>query len=125
MKAEVDDVAFHSRPYLFILVGGFIVIRYTCDRCKRDIDPSTDLRYTVTVEIEAAGETDVTDLVDEVDHLEELQEMLQASDEICASVFDDDLYQRKQFDLCKCCFQQYIRNPLARDPSAAIGYSKN
>jgi hypothetical protein len=125
MRAEVYDVAFHSRPYLFILVGGFIVIRYTCDRCKRDIDPSTDLRYTVTVEIEAAGETDVTDVVDEVDHLEELQEMLQASDEICASVFDDDLYQRKQFDLCKCCFQQYIRNPLARDPSAAIGYSKN
>lgn len=101
------------------------MIRYTCDRCKRDIDPSTDLRYVVTVEIEAAGETDVTDLVDEVDHLDALQDMLQASDAICASVFDDDLYQRKQFDLCKCCFQQYIRNPLARDVGATLGYSKN
>ena len=32
----------------------FIVIHYSCDRCKRDIDGSTDLRYTVTIEIEAA-----------------------------------------------------------------------
>lgn len=101
------------------------MIRYTCDRCKRDINPTTDLRYMVTIEIEAAGETDVTDLVDDVDHLEELQEVIQSSDEICASVFDDDLYQRKQFDMCKACFQQYIRNPLARDLNAPVGYSKN
>jgi hypothetical protein len=121
----VDDDDFQCSRYPFFSVGVFIMIRYTCDRCKRNIDPSTDLRYSLTIEIEAAGETDVTDLVDEVDHLEELQEILQASDEICASVFDDDLYQRKQFDLCKCCFQQYIRNPLARDVGSTLGYSKN
>lgn len=123
----MDDENFHFRVFLilFILVGVLIMIRYTCDRCKRDIDPSTDLRYIVTVEIEAAGEADVTDIVDDVDHLEALQEMIQSADELCASVFDDDLYQRKQFDLCKCCFQQYIRNPLAREVNAPMGYSKN
>lgn len=101
------------------------MIRYTCDRCKRDMDPSTDLRYIVTVEIEAAGDTDSSDLVDDIDHLEELQDLIQSADEVCAAVFDDDLYQRKQFDLCKCCFQQYIRNPLGRDLNASAGYSKN
>jgi hypothetical protein len=105
--------------------GVLVVIRYTCDRCKRDIDPSTDLRYTVTIEIEAAGDSEEFEMVDEVDHLEELQELIQSADEVCASVFDDDLYQRKQFDLCKCCFRQYIRNPLARDANASMGYSKN
>jgi hypothetical protein len=102
-----------------------MVIRYNCDRCKRDIDPATDLRYRVSIEIEAAGEEDESKLVDDVDHLEELQELIQSADDLCASVFDDDLYQQKQFDLCKCCFQQYIRNPLARDLNASVGYSKN
>ena len=101
------------------------MIRYTCDRCKRDIDPSTDLRYTVTIEIEAGCEGDEMEVVDDIDHLDELQDLIQSADELCASVFDDDLYQRKQFDLCKCCFRQYIKNPLARDVNASAGYSKN
>ncbi len=100
------------------------MIRYTCDRCKRDIDPSTDLRYTVTIEIEAAVDGSEQEVVDDVDHLDELQDLLNHADEVCSSVFDDDLYQRKQFDLCKCCFRHYIRNPLSRDVGIA-GYSKN
>ena len=101
------------------------MIRYCCDRCKRDIDSEFDLRYTVTIEIEAALDHEEHELVDDPDHLDELQEMLESSDEICSAVFGDEVYQRKQFDLCKDCFRQYTKNPLAKESSNSVGFSKN
>lgn len=102
-----------------------IVIHYSCDRCKREIDTSTDLRYTVTIEIEAALDGPEHELVDDPDHLDEIQDMLDSADDLCSSVFDDDVYQRKQFDLCKDCFRNYIRNPLSRESTTPLGFSKN
>jgi hypothetical protein len=102
-----------------------IVIHYSCDRCKREIDTSTDLRYTVTIEIEAALDGPEHELVDDPDHLDEIQDMLDSADDLCSSVFDDDVYQRKQFDLCKDCFRNYIKNPLSRESTTPLGFSKN
>ena len=102
-----------------------IVIHYSCDRCKREIDSSTDLRYTVTIEIEAALDGPDHELVDDPDHLDDIQDMLDSADDLCSSVFDDEVYQRKQFDLCKDCFRQYIKNPLSRETTTPMGFSKN
>jgi hypothetical protein len=102
-----------------------IVIHYSCDRCKREIDISTDLRYTVTIEIEAALDGAEHELVDDPDHLDTIQEMLDSADSLCSSVFDDDVYQRKQFDLCQDCFRQYIKNPLSKESISPLGFSKN
>lgn len=101
------------------------MIRYCCDRCKREIDTRFELRYTLTIEIEAAIEDETTEIVDDHDHLDDLQQMLESADDICASPFSDDFYQRKQFDLCKECFCQYIKNPLAKEPANSVGFSKN
>ncbi len=101
------------------------MIHYSCDRCKREIDTSTDLRYTVTIEIEAALDGPEHELVDDPDHLDEIQDMLESADDLCSSVFDDDVYQRKQFDLCKDCFRNYIKNPLSRETNTPLGFSKN
>lgn len=101
------------------------MIRYCCDRCKRDIDAEFDLRYTITIEVEAALDNDAQELVDDPDHLDELHDMLDSADDICSSVFSDEVYQRKQFDLCKDCFRQYIKNPLAKETSSAADFSQN
>jgi hypothetical protein len=102
------------------------VIRYCCDRCRREIDTQFELRYTLTIEIEAAIEDETQEIVDDPDHLDEIQQMLDSADDICSSPFTDDAYQRKQFDLCKECFCQYIKNPLAKDQSSNhLGFSKN
>jgi hypothetical protein len=79
----------------------------------------------VTIEIEAGVDGDEHELVDDPDHLDDLQDMLDSADEICSSVFSDEIYQRKQFDLCKDCFRQYIKNPLAKEVSSPLGFSKN
>ena len=58
------------------------MIHYSCDRCKRLIDPEVDLRYVVRLEVQAIMETlDVDDLDDERDHLLEIQEMLEQLEE--------------------------------------------
>lgn len=101
------------------------MIRYCCDRCKRDIDAQCDLRYTITIEIEAALDGEDHELVDDPDHLDELHDLLESADDLCSSVFSDEVYQRKQFDLCKDCFRQYIKNPLAKEPSNSVGFSQN
>ena len=42
------------------------MIHYSCDKCKRDIDPQDELRYVVKMEINAVVEPDEAD--DERDH---------------------------------------------------------
>jgi hypothetical protein len=77
------------------------------------------LRYTVTIEIEAALDGAETELVDDPDDL------LNSADDLRRSVFSAEVYQRKQFDLCKNCFRQYMKNPLAKEVAAPRGFSKN
>ena len=52
------------------------MIHYTCDACKRELDPRHDLRYVVKMEICAAFDPTTTEDDDERDHLEEIQEIL-------------------------------------------------
>ena len=55
------------------------MIRYSCDLCKRDLDPSDDLRYVVKMEVYAAFDpAAVKDDEDDRDHLQEIQDILEA-----------------------------------------------
>jgi hypothetical protein len=58
------------------------MIHYTCDRCKRVIDPEQELRYVVRMEIEAVMDP-VYDQepLDDRDHLLEIDEILERTDE--------------------------------------------
>ncbi len=71
------------------------MIRYCCDRCKRDIDTRFDLRYTLTIEIEAAIDDETTEIVDDHDHLDDLKQMLDSADDLLRISVLDDFYQRK------------------------------
>ena len=37
----------------------------------------------------------------------------------------DELYQRRTFDLCPACYQQYSKNPLAKETVSQLGFSQN
>ncbi len=101
------------------------MIHHTCDRCKREIDPESDMRYVIRIEIEAAIDDLDEDFESSVDHLEELSEVLESTDDYCSTPLGEELYQRKRFDLCGCCYRQYIKNPLARELNVPFGFSKN
>ena len=101
------------------------MIRYCCDRCKRDILPCEELRFVVKMEIEA--QLDVTsepNLEDDPDHLTEIDSMLDRL-EGCEELGEADFYQRRSFDLCPECYRQFAKNPLGKDLHVPLGFSKN
>jgi hypothetical protein len=104
------------------------MIRYSCDLCKRDIDPDQDLRYVVKVEICAsfdptfAGPED-----DDRDHLQEIQDVLERLEDAQSDQVGDDVYQQLRFDLCPECRKRFLKNPLGAEMvvAKAVGFSKN
>jgi hypothetical protein len=103
------------------------MIRYSCDLCKRELDPQDDLRYVVKIEVYAAFDPAATDGADDDnDHLEEIQDILERLDDSDNDQIGDDVYQQLRFDLCPECRRKFIKNPLGRETAkAAFGFSSN
>ena len=102
------------------------MLHYSCDRCKRMIDPEQDLRYVVKMEIQAAMDPiDVDDVEDDRDHLLEIQEILERLDDEESACIGDDVYQKRRYDLCSDCYQKFARNPIGREAAAHLDFSNN
>jgi hypothetical protein len=101
------------------------MIHYTCDRCKRVIDPSDDLRYVVKLEVQAVIDGLSEEGDDDRDHLMEIHEILERAEDLEGDSVGDDIYQRNRFDLCPECYRRYIRNPLAAEPASQFNFSQN
>ena len=88
------------------------MIRYTCDLCKRDLDPEDDLRYVVKIEISAVFDP-IDDSVDEDrDHLQEVHDILERLEDAEDDEIADEVHQQMRFDLCPECRKQFVRRPL-------------
>lgn len=102
------------------------MIRYSCDLCKRALDPQDDLRYVVKMEVYAAFDPSAAGADEEDrDHLEEIQDILERLEDSANESIGDDVYQQLRFDLCPECRKQFIRNPLGRKTAKAFGFSTN
>ena len=102
------------------------MIRYSCDLCKRELDPHDDLRYVVKVEVYAAFDPAVADADgDDRDHLEEIQDILERIEDASESEIGDEIYQQLRFDLCPDCRKRFLENPLGRETAKAFGFSPN
>lgn len=103
-----------------------LMIHHSCDRCKRMIDPDDQLRYIVKIEACAAMEpVEMDEPDDDRDHLLEVQEILERLDDEATDAISDDVYQKRRYDLCAKCYQQFRRNPLGREVPAQLGFSSN
>jgi hypothetical protein len=104
------------------------MIRYSCDLCKRELDPQDDLRYVVKIEVYAAFDPAAADgEEDDRDHLEEIQDILEHMEDSANDQIGDDVYQQLRFDLCPECRRKFIKNPLGlgREVAKAFGFSSN
>ena len=89
------------------------MIRYSCDLCKRDLDPEDDLRYVVKMEVYAAFDpAAANEDEDDRDHLQEIQDMLERLEDADDDQIGDDVYQQLRFDLCPECRKKFLKNPL-------------
>lgn len=102
------------------------MIHYSCDACGCDLDPKSDLRYVVKMEVYAAFDPAVTDEEeDDRDHLEEIQDILERLEDADDPQIGEDVYQQLRFDLCPECRKRFMKNPLARETAKAFGFSAN
>ena len=103
------------------------MIHYTCDRCKRVLDPAEDLRYVVKMEVNAVMEpVDAEQNDDDRDHLLEVHEILERADDEEDPCVSDHVFRRRRYDLCPECHQKFMKNPLGREQHAAqLGFSQN
>jgi hypothetical protein len=103
------------------------MIRYSCDLCKRELDPQDDLRYVVKIELYAALDPEVDDdrEAGDRDHLEEIQDILERLEDSSNSEIGDDVYQQLRFDLCPECRKRFLKNPLGPRTAKAFGFSSN
>jgi hypothetical protein len=101
------------------------MIHYTCDRCKRTMNPNSEVRYQVKIDVQAIGEPDDLSPSEDVDSLSELHQLLdglQGDEDLSC---DDAPSFLTQYDLCPRCYRQFSRNPLGRELAIAIGFSNN
>ena len=101
------------------------MIHHSCDRCKRSIEPDEELRYSVSIKIEVTIDSSEYESDDERDHLVELNEILDRLDDADREEISQSAYQLRRFDLCSDCHREYLKNPLALDASAKLGFSEN
>jgi hypothetical protein len=101
------------------------MIHYTCDFCKRAIDPDEDLRYVVKIEISAAFDPTVADEDDDRDHLQEIQDLLEHLESSRGDQLGDDVHQELHFDLCPECRRKFTKNPLGREVAKLLDFSEN
>jgi len=102
------------------------MIQYSCDLCKRALDPQEDLRYVVKMEVYAAFDPIASlEEEDDRDHLQEIQDILERIEDSEDDRIGDDVYQQLRFDLCPECRKKFIENPLGREVAKAFGFSDN
>ena len=102
------------------------MIHYSCDRCKRELDPVDDLRYVVKLEIQAVLDSSCAgDPEDDRDHLLEVHEIMERMEDADEGMVSEDIYQRRAFDLCPECYRRFVANPLGREIASHMNFSPN
>jgi hypothetical protein len=102
------------------------MIHYSCDRCKRRIDPAREVRYVVKIDVQLAFDpTEVDEPEDDRDHLAEIHELLESVDAEELELGADSGRQPQTFDLCPQCYRRFVHDPLGLEAGLRLGFSHN
>jgi len=101
------------------------MIHYSCDCCKRSIDPQDELRYVVRMEAFVAMDPTGDDDEADRDHLEEVQDILQRLEEEDCEQMSRDVYREMRYDLCSACHKRFVADPLGRQMAMHFDFSEN
>ena len=106
--------------------GNQAMINYSCDLCKRPLDPEEELRYVVKIDIHMALNTlDLDSPEPDTDHLDDLDEIIEQLDDLSDDAISEDIRQRLRFDLCPECRKKFLANPLGRKKLEKFNFSQN
>ncbi|MGD9646550.1 MAG: hypothetical protein AB7U73_12620 [Pirellulales bacterium] len=102
------------------------MIHYSCDCCKRELDPEDNVRYVVRMEIaQEVQPLGVDELDDDRDYLDENQDAQERLDETELIELCSAGARTMRFDLCADCAKRFLKNPLGRDVAKQLNFSEN
>ncbi len=101
------------------------MIHYSCDCCKRPIEPQNELRYVVRMEAYVAMDPCNEDDGSDRDHLEEVQDILERLEQEDGEQMSSDVYREMRYDLCSECHKKFVADPLGRQMAMHFDFSEN
>lgn len=102
------------------------MVHFTCDLCGKDLTASGEPRFVVKIEAYAGFDpSEITEEDLDDDHMEAVSKLLERDPHHPMPDFDENAYKGFRFDLCPCCHQRFIKDPLSRDLLRSLDFSKN
>ena len=102
------------------------MVHVTCDLCGKELRPGEAEHFVVKIEAFAAEDpAELTDADLEEDHLEAIGEILRELEENDGELDLPAATRRFRYDLCPDCHQRFLRDPLGKECSQKVTFSKN
>ncbi len=102
------------------------MMRFACDQCGKQLDPDSEHRYVVRIEVSTSLDPLESDeSPDDRDYLQEIHEILERGADSPAAELDGMLPDERQYDLCQECARRFLKNPLGRKPAKQFNFSEN
>jgi hypothetical protein len=102
------------------------MVHFTCDLCGKDITASGDPRYVVKIEAYAGFDpNEITEEDLDEDHMEEVSQLLQRDEALGSEDLAAPIHKGFRFDLCPCCHDKFVKDPLGKDSLRLFDFSKN
>jgi hypothetical protein len=100
------------------------MLHFTCDQCGKELRPGAEDRYVVKIEAHMAeDEPALTEADLDDDHLQEVSEILRDLGDGAADLEASNKHFR--FDLCQECHKRFVQDPLGKESTHKLFFSKN
>jgi hypothetical protein len=102
------------------------MVRYTCDLCGKELRPGETQHFVVKIEAFAAQDpAELTEADLDEDNLEAIGELLREMEEGVVEMDLPDPTRHFRYDLCPDCHRKFVRDPLGKETSQKVSFSKN
>jgi hypothetical protein len=100
------------------------MLHFTCDHCGKRLRVGADEHFVVKIEAYAAEDPRaITEADLDEDHLEAVSKLLNDMEDSEADI--DEVNKQFRYDLCLECHKRFIQDPLGKESSHKLFFSKN
>ena len=102
------------------------MLQVICDFCGKEVRPEEDNHYVIKIEtFPTQDPNEITEADLDEDHLQAVSEIItemQGDPDNCPLPEATKFFR---YDLCTCCHEKFLRDPLGRTQSLHLDFSNN
>jgi hypothetical protein len=100
------------------------MVYFKCDHCGKEMNPGDEQRFIIKIEAYPARDpNEITEADLDDDHMEAVSELLRDMDG--ADLELDEPRKSFRYDLCEECHRKFVQDPLGKENSHKLYFSKN